>query len=323
MFIDRAQITVKAGGGGDGSAARFMAPFSRHPQDTGGNGGDGGDVLLLADPQLTTLLDFQFRHEFRAQRGGHGGNHNKTGARGDDTLVRVPVGTLVYDSQTSQLLRDLIRANERLLIAKGGEGGWGSANASRATPGKPGQERLLRFELKLIADVGLVGFPNAGKSSLLQQISTAKPKIASYPFTTITPVLGVVAVDKSRERAFVACDIPGLIEGAHEGRGLGIQFLRHVERTRLLIHVIDMGGLEGRDPVESYRLLNEELAAYSPVLATRPQLIAANKMDIPEAKANLARFRETVREPIYPMSCATREGVGELVEAAWQQVQKL
>ncbi len=327
QFVDQAQIVVEAGAGGNGCSAMTRQPFERHARPSGGNGGDGGDTYLVADPQLATLLDFQFRHHFRAGRGAHGRNNNKSGRRGLDAFIRVPVGTVIYDAQTGELLKDLTEPDSQWLAAKGGSGGFGNANASRTTPGHPGQRRELRLELKLIADVGLVGFPNAGKSSLLRRISTARPKVANYPFTTISPVLGVVAVDRpgsvESTRSFVACDIPGLIEGAHAGKGLGAQFLRHIERTRLLIHVIDLSGQDGAEPLERLHQLNRELAAHDPILGSRPQLIAANKMDLPDAQQRLESFRRQVREPVFPISCATGAGIPELIEAAWQRLQAL
>ena len=320
-FVDRAEITVAAGAGGNGCSAMFQAPYDRHPRPSGGSGGDGGSVILRADGQLSTLLDFHFKHEFRAQRGGHGGGNNKTGKRGVDAVIRVPIGTIVYEQETELLLRDLAREQDELLVVRGGRGGAGNFNAARATPGQPGERRPLRLELKLLADVGLVGFPNAGKSSLLARISTARPKVAPYPFTTRTPVLGVVRLDP--ERIFVACDIPGLIEGAHEGKGLGMQFLRHIERTRLLVHLIDMAGVDGRDPAVSYRQLNQELVSYSQVLAARPQILVANKLDLPDAREQLARFRAATGEPILEISCATGEGIPNLLEAIWARLQQL
>ena len=321
MFVDQAKIVVMAGAGGNGCRAFAQPPFHRHARPSGGNGGDGGDVILVADPQLATLLDFHFRHEFRAERGRHGSGNNKTGRRGTDCLVRIPVGTVVYDAKADRLLRDCVIPHGRLLIAKGGTGGVGNANAAQANPGKPGQQRPLRLELKLIADVGLVGFPNAGKSSLLARLSTARPKIAPYPFTTRTPVLGVVSAGE--EASFVACDIPGLIEGAHDGRGMGMQFLRHIERTRLLVHVIDMAAIEGRDPVASFRQLNEELAAYNPILGRRPQVVAANKMDVAEARQHLRRFEAQTGLSAIPISCVTKAGIPELVRVIWQRLQTL
>ena len=318
LFVDQAEILVAAGAGGDGCSAMFKEPYQRYPRRTGGNGGDGGDVSLIAEPQLSTLLDFQFKHEFRAERGRHGSGNNKTGRRGADCVVQVPVGTVIYDADAGHLLRDLAEPGQRLLVARGGTGGFGNANAPTATPGKPGPARRLRLELKLLADVGLIGFPNAGKSSLLGRISTAKPKVAAYRFTTKTPVLGVVSLGIGR--SFVACDIPGLIEGAHEGKGLGFQFLRHIERTRLLVHLIDMAATEGRDPVDAFHRINAELSAYSPALVKRPQIVAANKMDLPEARANLRRFRAALHLPVVPISCATSAGISALIQAAWEQL---
>lgn len=323
MFVDQARIIVVGGAGGNGCSAMFKAPFSRYPRPSGGNGGDGGDVILIADPQLTTLLDFQFRHEFRGGRGRHGSGNTKTGRGGADCEVRVPCGTVVFDAGTTELLRDLVVAQQRLVVAEGGRGGAGNGTTSSktATPGRPGTERALRLELKLIADVGLIGFPNAGKSSLLARISTARPTIAAYPFTTKTPVLGVVSAGVGR--SFVACDIPGLIEGAHEGRGLGIQFLRHIERTRLLAHLVDMAAVDGRDPVEDFTRINEELAAYSMPLSRRPQIVIANKMDLPEAQEHLRRFQARHRETIVPISCATMAGISQLIQTMWASVQTL
>ncbi len=321
LFVDQAKISVQAGAGGNGSSAMIRQAFHRYPRPSGGDGGDGGDVLILADIQLATLLDFQFRHEFRAERGRHGGGNTRTGRCGLDCFIHVPVGTVIYDEDTGHLLRDMTQPDERLIVARGGSGGLGNARASEALPGKPGEERRLRLELKLIADVGLIGSPNAGKSSLLPRISTARPKIAAYPFTPLTPVLGVVGMGS--DHPFVACDIPGLIEGAHEGRGLGMQFLRHIERTRLLVHVVDMAGMEGRDPSQDLEKVNTELSSYSGVLAQRPQLIAANKMDLSEAHTHLQRFRTTVSVPIYPISCATGAGIPELLRAIQQHLHTL
>lgn len=318
MFVDQAELIVIAGAGGNGCQAHAKPPFSRHAHPSGGSGGDGGDVTLVADPQLATLLDFQFRHEFRAQRGQHGRGNTKTGKRGAECVIRVPVGTVVYDADTGHQLRDLVQPHEEIVVARGGRGGVGNGVAPRATPGKPGEHRRLRLELKLIADVGIMGFPNAGKSSLLARLSTARPKIASYPFTTRSPVLGVVSMGE--RGAFVACDIPGLIEGAHEGRGLGMQFLRHIERTRLLLHVIDMAGVDGRDPVEGFERLRAELIAYSPVLDQRRQLVVANKMDLPDARENLTRFQAAKNVPVIAISCATGSGIPTLIRTVWQQL---
>ncbi|MBI3083268.1 MAG: GTPase ObgE [Candidatus Omnitrophica bacterium] len=323
MFIDHAQITVKAGDGGRGCSAFAQPPYTRFPYPDGGDGGDGGDVILQADPNVATLLDFHFRHEFKAPRGGHGGGNQKAGKRGAPLVIRVPVGTVVSDGDSGAILRDLTKNGEAVVIAQGGRGGVGNATANEAVPGAPGQRRRVSVELKLIADVGIIGFPNAGKSSLLARISTARPKIGAYPFTTRYPVLGVVEVHG--RGSFVACDIPGLIEGAHEGKGLGVQFLRHIERTRLLVHVVDMAAVDGRDPVEAFRQLNHELGAYSPALQARPQLIVANKMDLPQATAQLTAFREVVPQTsagVWPISCATGQGIAALLQAIWEALQR-
>ncbi len=328
-FVDRAQMTAKAGDGGRGCSSYAQPPYIRYPYPDGGDGGDGGNVIILADPNIATLLDFHFRHEFKAARGGHGGSNTKTGKRGDDLIIRVPVGTVIQDTETGGILRDLAHAGEQVIIAKGGRGGLGNgtgttsrhASEQEAAPGHPGEHRLLTLELKLIADAGIVGFPNAGKSSLLAQISTARPKVGAYPFTTRYPVLGVVHVEG--RGSFVACDIPGLIEGAHEGRGLGIQFLRHIERTRLLVHLVDVAAVDGRDPIEAFRQLNLELAAYSDALPSTPQVLVANKMDLPDARRHLKDFERAVQQPVWPISCATGAGIPALLNAVWAQLQTL
>ena len=311
-FVDHAQITVKAGDGGRGCAAFAQPPYIRYPYPDGGDGGNGGDVVIRVDPNLATLLDFHFRHEFSAGDGRDGGSNKKTGHRGEELVIRVPVGTVIHDEKTGHVLRDLARADEQVIIAKGGRGGFGNAAAQEAMPGKPGDTRRILLELKLIADVGIVGVPNAGKSSLLARISTAKPKIGAYPFTTRYPVLGVVRVE--RRSPFVACDIPGLIEGAHEGKGLGMQFLRHIERTRVLVHLVDLAAVDGQDPCTAYHQLNQELAAYSPVLVGKPQVIAGNKMDLPDARNNLERVERAVQQRVWPISCATGAGIPQLLE---------
>ncbi len=318
-FVDQAQITVNAGDGGRGCSAFAQPPYTRYPSPDGGDGGDGGDVIVRADSNVATLLDFQFRHIFRAGRGRHGGGNKKTGKRGEDLLIRVPVGTVIHDANGGRVLRDLDRPDEDVRIAHGGRGGLGNASGPEATAGTPGEVRQLRLELKLIADVGILGVPNAGKSSLLARISTARPKIAPYPFTTRTPVLGVVSLDG--ERAFVACDIPGLIEGAHEGKGLGMQFLRHIERTRLLVHVVDLAAVDGQAPAETFHQVNRELAAYSPTLQQKPQLLIANKMDLPEAQERLGAFQRAVQRSVWPISCATGQGIPELLQAIWKALQ--
>jgi len=334
-FVDLAKISVKAGDGGRGCSAFAQPPYTRFPYPDGGDGGDGGDVIVRADSNVATLLDFQFRHEFAAGRGGHGGANTKTGKRGDDCVIRVPVGTVIRQAADGRALRDLSEPDEEIVVARGGRGGYGNATraasakqlehtqhraqAAEATPGEPGERYELILELKLIADVGIIGFPNAGKSSLLRRLSTARPKVGAYPFTTRYPVLGVVEVPG--RGSFVACDIPGLIEGAHQGKGLGFEFLRHIERTRVLIHLVDLAGVDGRDPVEAYHRLNEELVAYHEALTVKPQVIAANKMDLPEAWEQLERFGRAVGTRVYPISCATGEGIPALSEAVWEVLQ--
>ena len=318
-FVDHAQITVKAGDGGRGCSSFAQPPYIRYPFPDGGDGGDGGHVIAVADLNIATLLDFHFRHEFRAIRGGHGGSNTKTGKRGEDLVIRVPVGTVIRDSEAGGVLKDLTKAEGRVTLAHGGRGGLGNAAAAEAMPGTAGEVRRLVLELKLIADVGLIGFPNAGKSSLLSRISTARPKIGAYPFTTRYPVLGVVNIEK--RGSCIACDIPGLIEGAHEGKGLGIQFLRHIERTRVLIHVIDAAAVDGRDPVASFHQLNGELSLYSAHLAHKPQIIAANKTDLPEAQDNLDRLRTELGGVVWPISCATGAGIPALLGALWEALQ--
>src|SRR5438067_8540365 len=293
MFLDEATIRARAGSGGSGAVSfRHEKHVPRGGPD-GGDGGRGGSVILVAEPGLTTLVDFRHHRDFRAGRGGDGSGNQRAGKNGEDVEVPVPVGTTVTDAETGEQVADLVHPGQRANLARGGRGGRGNmhfATSVQQTPrfaekGEPGEERLLRLDLKLLADVGLIGFPNVGKSTLISRISAAKPKIADYPFTTLVPNLGVVSVDTGR--SFVVADIPGLIEGAHQGAGLGHQFLRHVERTRLLVHLLDVSGTTGRDPWEDYRIIRAELAAYSSRLAELPELVALNKTDIPDAQAVL------------------------------------
>lgn len=321
MFYDKAKIFVKGGDGGNGCVAMRREKYVPEGGPWGGDGGRGGDLIFRADEGLRTLVDFRYKRHYKADRGRHGEGKNMHGASGEDMTVRVPVGTVVRDADTGEMIADLIRDGQEVVVARGGRGGRG--NAHFATPnnkapklaekGEPGEERWLSLELKLLADVGLVGFPNAGKSTLISQVSAAKPKIANYPFTTVTPNLGVVRVEDGR--SFVMADIPGLIEGAHTGVGLGHEFLRHVERTRLLIHVLDTAGSEGRDPVEDFQVTNRELSLYNPVIGQRPQVIAANKMDLSEAEENLSRLKAAYGEKyeIFPISAATGSGLDALI----------
>jgi GTPase len=332
MFLDRVKIRVRGGHGGNGVAAFRREKFVPRGGPSGGDGGRGGDVWLVADDSLNTLLHLRFNPEHTAERGRHGEGSNRSGREGVDTEVRVPVGTQVFDAETGVQLADLATDGARWLAAKGGRGGFGNAHFATSTnrapryrqEGSAGEEIELQLELKLIADVGLVGFPNAGKSTLISTISAAKPKIADYPFTTLEPHLGVV--DLGDYRTFVVADIPGLIEGAHEGAGLGDRFLRHVERTKLLLHLVDLSSLAGRDPVEDYEKINRELQAYDPQLAERPQIVVGTKRDALDEPGRLARLRaraERDGRAFYAISAVTNAGVRELVQATARALAEL
>lgn len=310
MFVDEAVIQCVAGSGGKGCQSLDRSRPG-HFRATGGDGGRGGSIVLEARPNIQTLLDFQMNRYFTAGRGGNGGSNNKTGATAEDLVIGVPPGTEVFDQGTGEFLKDLAEIGARVTVCRGGEPGKGNDKKNDATLGEVGEEKNIHLKLKLIADVGLVGFPNAGKSTLISRISNARSKVAAYPFTTKNPVLGVVKFDDDQTR--VVADIPGIVEGAHEGRGMGVDFLKHVERTRSLLHIIDFAAVDGRDPLSDYRGMNHELASYSKKLAEKPQVIVANKMDLPQAKENLARFRKKVRKKIVPISAATGEGMKELL----------
>lgn len=296
QFVDQVEITVKGGDGGDGIVAFRREKYVPRGGPSGGNGGRGGSVILEADAKLNTLVDLRYKKHYRAERGGNGGSNDKHGADGADLVLRVPVGTMVYHSEKDRLLADLTHDGQRVTVARGGDGGRGNASFASSTnqtpkfaeKGEPTEEIPIKLELKLLADVGLVGYPNVGKSTLISRISAAKPKIADYPFTTLAPNLGVVQVD---DRSFVVADMPGLIEGAHLGAGLGHQFLRHIERTRLLVHLIDVSGLSGRDPKHDFDSINEELKSHSERLASLPQIVALNKADMPGAREIVDRLR--------------------------------
>ncbi|AZK46507.1 GTPase ObgE [Paenibacillus lentus] len=324
MFIDKAKVYVKGGDGGDGIVAFRREKYVPEGGPAGGDGGKGGDVIFRVDEGLRTLMDFRYQRHFKADRGVKGRNKSQHGANAENMIVRIPPGTVIIDDDTQEVLADLTRHGQQIVVARGGRGGRG--NTRFATPSNPapelaehgeeGQERWIVLELKVMADVGLVGFPSVGKSTLLSVVSAAQPKIGAYHFTTITPNLGVVDVDEGR--SFVMADLPGLIEGAHEGVGLGHEFLRHVERTRIIIHVVDMAGSEGRDPFDDWLKINEELKLYNADLEKRPQIVAANKMDMPEAEEHLEKFREQVGKirpdlEIMPISSLTRQGVKELL----------
>ena len=332
MFIDRAKIKVKAGDGGNGVTAFRREKFVPRGGPSGGDGGVGGDVWLEADEGLNTLLHLRYNPEHKAERGHHGEGSNRSGKDGESITVKIPVGTQVYNAETSELVFDFTEAGQRYLAAKGGKGGWG--NAHFATPtrrapkfhytGRPGEEKELQLELKLIADVGLVGFPNAGKSTLISVVSAAKPKIADYPFTTLEPNLGVV--DMGDFKTFVIADIPGLIEGASEGAGLGDRFLRHVERTKLILHLVDVSSFSGRDPVEDYEIINRELTNYNQDLGDRPQIVVATKIDAlddPTRRDDLKKRAQEDRKLFFEISSVTNVGVRELVQAVSRHLDQM
>lgn len=330
MFIDKAQISVRAGKGGDGCVSFHREKYVAAGGPDGGDGGRGGNVLLVADTNLTTLMPFKYKTKYAAPDGEPGRNKRCSGKKAEDLVIKVPPGTLVRERASGRLLADL--SDDRpVLLAKGGNGGWGNIHFATPTrqiprfakPGLPGEAFDLTLELKLLADVGLVGFPNVGKSTLISVVSEAKPKIANYHFTTLSPVLGVVRIDE--ERSFVMADIPGLIEGASEGVGLGHAFLRHVERCRLMVHVLDVSGCEGRDPIEDFDLINRELERFSAGLAERPMLVAANKCDIapPERVEALRAEMERRGHAFFPISAATSQGVRALVDAVVRELDRL
>jgi GTP-binding protein len=321
LFLDEARILVKAGDGGNGCLAFRREKFVPRGGPSGGDGGRGGDVVMVATAQQNTLLQFSYNPEHKAGRGGHGEGSNCTGADGRSVELAVPVGTVVYDETTGERLFDFTEPGQRFLVARGGKGGRGNARFVSSThqvptehePGQPGEEKRLRLELKLLADVGLVGFPNAGKSTLISRISAARPKIANYPFTTLEPNLGVVQLPNYR--SFVVADLPGLIEGAHLGHGLGIQFLRHIERTRLLVHLVDVSEASGRDPVQDFEVILKELASFSDELVQKPMIVVASKMDAaqdPERVASLRTLAESRGLPYFEISSATGQGIDAL-----------
>jgi GTPase len=325
-FVDEVRIHVKAGDGGDGAVAWRREKFIPRGGPAGGDGGDGGDVALVVDPQLATLLDYRYVREHKAKSGEAGRGSDQNGQNGPHLELRVPPGTTVRDAATGELLHDLAEAGQRVVVAKGGKGGLGNMNFATSTnqaprfaeEGTPGEEKDLVLELKLLADVGIVGFPNAGKSTLISRISRARPKIADYPFTTLVPNLGVVGW--RGEKSFVVADIPGLIEGAHQGAGLGHQFLRHIERCRVLVHLVDGAPQgEGRSPKADLDAIDRELALYSPVLAEKPQIVAVNKVDVPEARKAAAALeralaRRKKRPRVLPISAVTGEGIDALLD---------
>src|SRR6266566_2420971 len=329
MFIDEAKIRVKAGDGGNGCLAFRREKFVPRGGPSGGDGGKGGDIIIESSERHNTLVHFRFNPEYKAQRGRHGEGSNRTGREGVEITLKVPVGTILYDADTGEKVHDFSRPDERIVVAQGGRGGRGNAWFATSThqapreheEGRPGEDRVFRLELKLLADVGLVGYPNVGKSTLISRISAARPKIADYPFTTLEPQLGVVSVDGG-DKSFVVADIPGLIEGAHLGHGLGIQFLRHIERTRVLLHLIDVSGMSGRDPVDEFHTIDSELAEHNPALPKKPKIIVATKIDVADTKKlqKLARWCKKNDLDLVKISSVTGEGLDDLKHAAFSKL---
>lgn len=329
-FVDHVRITAKAGNGGNGSTSFHREKFVINGGPDGGDGGNGGDILFFADPNMHTLLDFRFKSKYTAENGEDGKANRCTGRRGNDLLIKVPVGTVILDDATDRVMADMDQSGETHLLLHGGKGGWGNQHFATPTrqapnfarPGIKTEIRSLRLELKTIADVGLIGYPNVGKSSILSVVTSARPKVGNYHFTTLTPNLGIV---RRFGKDIVLADIPGLIEGAADGAGLGHAFLRHVERTRLLLHVVDVSGSEGRDPADDLDQINTELERYGD-LAERPQIIVCNKMDLPGAEENLKRIRALANGmgyPVYPVSAATHQGFDELMDETARQLENL
>lgn len=331
MFVDIAKAYFRAGKGGDGAVAFHREKYVANGGPDGGDGGSGGNVILKVDDHMSTLVEFKYKKKYIAENGENGGGKRCSGKRGKDIVVKVPRGTLVYEAESGALIKDM-SDDEPFVICNGGRGGWGNQHFATATrqaprfakPGLPGEELTVRLELKLLADVGLAGFPNVGKSTLLSVVSAARPKIANYHFTTITPNLGVVRVDD--EFSYVMADIPGIIEGASEGAGLGHQFLRHIDRCRLIVHIVDVSGSEGRNPIEDFEAINQELEMYSPQLASRPQIVAANKCDLVYDREQIDSFRSYIEGKGYKffeMSAATRQGVDALTNCIAEELSNL
>lgn len=328
MFVDEAKIWVKAGGGGNGCLSFRREKYIAKGGPDGGDGGRGGSVYFVAVENRDTLIDFAGKYHWKAKNGGDGQGSNKHGVNGEDMIIEVPPGTLIYDTDIDLMIKDMNKVGVRVCVCKGGKGGRGNKSFAsstnqtprQTTPGKEGQQRNLRLELKLIADVGLVGKPNAGKSTLVSRCSAARPKIADYPFTTLEPVLGIVEL--TNYRRFVMADIPGLIEGAHAGAGLGFEFLRHIERTRIIVHILDIMPTDGSDPAENYQAIRTELTRYSRALAQKPELVVANKIDLDPEGEKLAELEKKLKKAVIPISAVTGTGLKELNESLWQKVKE-
>ncbi|WP_457644502.1 GTPase ObgE [Persephonella sp.] len=331
-FVDKAKIHVKAGDGGNGCVAFRREKYVRMGGPSGGNGGKGGDVIIMADKSLKTLMDFRYKKHFKAENGQHGSGSNKHGRNGKDLIIKVPVGTVVKDAETGEIIADLVYDGQKVVVAKGGKGGRGNTAFKTSTnqapdyaeEGQPGEEKWIELELKLLADIGIIGFPNAGKSTLISVLSKAKPKIADYPFTTLTPVLGVLQLDYGK--SVVIADIPGLIEGASKGAGLGHEFLRHIERTKALIHLIDISDQKERDPIEAFEIINKELEKYSPELVKKPQIVVGNKIDMLSDRSLIEKLKKEFSKRGYPfvaVSLVTKEGLDQLIKLIAEVYEKI
>ena len=320
IFVDEAKIFVQAGDGAKGCESYYQDKYTRYPRPDGGDGGAGGSVVLIANKSVHTLLDLRYQQHYKAERGGNASSKGKTGRRGRDCIIQVPMGTIIRDTETGFLIKDLVEDKQQVIVAKGGAGGIGNKHKKELAPPLPGETRWLHIELKMIADVGIVGFPNAGKSTFISNISKVKSKIASYAFTTKRPILGFVP-GYEEYCDFVIADLPGIIEGAHEGKGLGDRFLKHAERTKILVHMIDMAGSEGRDPLEDFEKINYEIEQYSEELNFKSKILVANKMDLPEAEANLKRFKKAhKRSGIIAISSLEKDGLEKVVTKIREQL---
>ena len=318
VFVDETRIFVKAGGGGKGCESFYRDKYMRYPVPDGGDGGDGGDVIFVADKRIHTLLDYRYKQHYEGERGGHASSKGKKGRTGQDCILKVPLGTIIRDHENQLLIKDLVKDGQTVVVAKGGDGGKGNKRRKIVIPPNLGQEKVIHLELKIVADVGIVGFPNAGKSTLITKVSKVRSKIANYPFTTRQPILGVV--QDGEEQDFVIADLPGLIEGAHKGRGLGDRFLKHAERTRVLLHMIDMSGSEGRDPLDDFEKIEIELESYSDNFLLKKKILVANKMDLEPAAENLKRFKKRFKQPILAISALAEEGLAPLLKKIRQNL---